>query len=251
MAFNLAALHAATDNLALTVRTIEAAAVTLEADRAALVARVQGWSDADWEAGPLAALGVQYAEIAALRNKIKATAKSLCDQALPAVGLSLSDWYGSLRTMGQRLPPEFGQLVRANAGQILPLYVWPPLNTDMGEVLKPGAPTNITLVTAPIDTKQYAGGVIKSKIKTAPLVTSGAGNLTLTILGTQYNGDAWGGVITITSGSIVGVEDIAVPSIANTFCTQITSIVVTCVGAETWTAGDLDILTDDDRAPAA
>jgi len=250
MAFNIAALHAASDNLALTVRTIEAAAVTLEADRAALVVRVQAWGDADWEAGPLAALGVQYAEIAALRNKIKATAKSLCDQALPAVGLSLSDWYGAGRTLGQRLPPEFGQLVRANAGQIDPRYVWPPVNTDMGEVLKPGAPTNITLETAPIDTKQYAGGIIKAVVKTATIDTGGGGKaVVLTILGTQYNGDAWSGTVSIAEGALVASEHIVTPGTTNSFCTQITSIVVTCAG--TWAAGNLDIFTDDDRAPAA
>lgn len=251
MAFSKTTLHAAADNVALKVRAIETLATALEVSRAALVVRVQAWADADWEAGPLAALTNEAAEITALRNKVKAFVKSVCDQSLPAVAMSLSDWYAAARAMGDRLPPEFGQLVRANAGQFDPRYIWPPLNTDLGEILFPGAALNQTIEVAPIDTKQYAGAIVKSKVKTAPLTTSAAGNLTITVNGTQYNGDAWQGTITITSGSIVGTEDIAAPAIANTFCTQITSFVVTCVGAETWTAGDLDIFTDDDRAPAA
>ena len=250
MAFTIAALHAATDNLALTVRTIEAAAVTLEADRVALVARVQGWADANWEAGPLAALGVQYAEIAALRDKVKATAKSLCDQALPAVSMSLSAWYGAGRTLGQRLPPEFGQLVRANAGQIDPRYVWPPLDTNLAKVVKPGAALNQTIVTAPIDTKQYAGAVLAAVVKTATIATGGAAApVVLTILGTQYNGDAWGGSVSVPETSIVGTRVAVTPSIANTFCTRVTSIVVTCGG--TWAAGDVWLNAEDDRTPAA
>ena len=251
MAFNIAALHGVADNKAKDVRDIETLATTLEANRAALVARVQGWADADWEDGPLGALTVQYAEIAGLRNKVKAFVKAMSDQALKAVKMSLSDWYGAGRAMGQRLPPEFGQLVRANSGQVDPRYIWPPFETDMAEVIHPGAAINQTIETAPIDTKQYAGAILKSVVKTATLTTSAAGDLTITITGTQYNGDAWQGVITITSGSVVGAEDVAVPAIADTFCTQITSIVATPTGAETWDDGDLDILTEDDRAPAA
>jgi len=251
MAFNIAALHAAADNTALTVRDIETAAAALEANRAALATRVQGWDDDDWEDGPLGALKVQYAEIAGLRNKVKAFVKAVCDQALKAVSLSLSDWYGAGRTMAQRLPPEFGQLVRANAGLIDPRYVWPPFETDMAEIIHPGTPTDITIETAPIDTKQYAGGIVKSKVKTGTLTTSAAGDLTITVNGTQYNGDAWQGTIVIASGSVVGTEDVATPAIPDTFCTQITGFVVTPTGAETWDAGDLDIMTDDDRAPAA
>jgi len=251
MAFGKTALHGFADNVAKTVRDIETAAVTLEANRAALVARVQGWSDADWESGPLGALMVEYTEIQALRNKIKLSPKALCNQALAAAQQSLSEWYGALRAMGDRLPPEFGQLVRANAGQIDPQYVWPPFETVMAEVIHPGAAEDQTIESAPIDTKLYAGGIIKSVVKTATLTTSAAGDLTVTIHGLQYNGDAWQGTITITSGSIVGTEDVAVPSIPDTFCKEITSIVCTPTGAETWDAGDLDILTDDDRSPAA
>ena len=251
MAFSKTTLHEAADNVALKVRAIEALAVTIEAARVALVARVQGWADAAWEGGPLTALTTEAAEITSLRNKVKALVKSICDQSLPAVSMSLSDWYESVRAMGDRLPPEFGQLVRANAGAIDPRYVWPPFETDMAEIIHPGTATDITIVTAPWDTKQYAGGIVKSKIKTAPLSTSAGGDLTITVNGLQYNGDAWQGTITITSGSIVGAEDVAVPAIANTFCTQITSFVVTCVGAETWDTGDLDIMTEDDRTPAA
>lgn len=251
MAFSKTTLHAAADNVAYKVRAIETLATALEAARAALVVRVQAWADADWEAGPLAALSTEAAEITALRNKPKAVVKAICDQAIKAVKMSLSDWYGAARAMGDRLPPEFGQLVRANAGQFDPRYIWPPLNTDMGEIVHPGAALNQTIEVAPYDTKQYAGAIIKSKVKTAPVVTSAGGVLTIVVNGYQYNGDAWQGTITITSASAIGTEDIAVPAIANTFCTQITSFVVTCVGAETWDTGDLDIFTDDDRAPAA
>jgi len=250
MAFDIAALHAATDNLALTVRTIEATAVTLEADRAALVVRVQAWGDADWEAGPLAALSVQYAEIVALRNKVKATAKALCDQALTAVSMSLSDWYDSLRAMGDRLPPEFGQLVRANAGQILPLYVWPPFETQMAEVVFPGAALNQTIETAPIDTKQYAGANMKLKVKTATILTSVAADLAVVVNGYQYNGDPFHGTATIPKGSIVGFEVAVVTGYTDVFCREITTIVCTVAGGA-WTQGEFDALTDDDRAPAA
>ena len=138
MAFSKTTLHAAADNVALTVRDIEAAATTIEATRVALVARIQGWADADWEGGPLEAGRLQSAEILALRNKVKAFVKAVCDQALPAVSMSLSDWYAAVRAMGDRLPPEFGQLVRANAGAIDPRYIWPPFETVMVMALVSG-----------------------------------------------------------------------------------------------------------------
>jgi len=250
MAFSKTTLHAAADNVALKVRAIEALAVTLEATRVALVARVQGWADAAWEGGPLTALTTEAAEITSFHNKVKAFVKSICDQALPAVGMSLSDWYAATRAMGDRLPPEFGQLVRANAGAIDPRYVWPPFETDMAEIIHPGTPTDITIVTAPWDTKQYAGGILKVKVKTATIDTGGAAQpVALTINGLQYNGDAWQGTASIAEGKVVGDEIAVAPAFSDIFCTQITSIVVTCAG--TWSAGDLDIMTDDDRSPAA
>ena len=251
MAFNIAAAEAAADNVALTVRDIEAAAVTLEVTRAALVVRVQAWADPDWEAGPLAASNVQIAEIEALRSKIKAFVKGLTDQALLAVEMSFSDWYGANRVMGDRLPPEFGQLVRSNAGQIDPRYIWPPYETAMGDAVFPGAAADTSVVATPYDTKQYAGATLMTRVKFATIVTSAVGDLTITINGLQYNGDAWQGEATITSGSIVGVEDVVVPAIANTFCVAVTEIIVTPTGVETWDAGEFDVLVDDDRVPAA
>jgi hypothetical protein len=251
MAFTIAAAKAAADNVAKTVRDIEAAAVTLEANRLALVVRIQAWTDADWESGPLAGAATMVNEIAALRNKCKAVVKSFSDQAWTAVQQTFSDWFGDNKAVGDRLPPEFAQLVRGSAGYIDPLHVWPPFETDMAEIVHPGAAGNQTIEADPIDTTLYGGGVIKSKVKTATLTTSAGGNLTVVVNGLQYNGDLWQATITITSGSVVGTKDVAVPAIADTFCKKITSFVITCVGAETWTAGDLDILTDDDRSPAA
>jgi len=248
MAFNIAALHAAADNVALKVRTIEAAAVTLEADRVALVARVQGWADADWEDGPLAALMVETSELTGLRNKARAFVKAMCDQSLKAESLSLSDWYGAGRTMAQRLPPEFGQLVRANAGLLDPRYVWPPLGTILGDADFPGATINQTIVTAPIDTKQYAGGILGLKVKTAPIDTTSGGDVTVVVNGLQYNGDAWQGTATLAHAAAIGhIEDV-VPAIANTFCVQITSM--TGPTAD-WIAGAFDVVVVDDRTPAA
>lgn len=251
MAFGVSALHAYADNVAKTVRDIVTAQATLEANRTALQTRVQAWDDDDWESGPLDALLQQANEIVALRTKVKAAVKAICDQALKVVSMSLSDWYVAARTAAQRLPPEFGQLVRANSGQFEPQAIWPPFETVMGEINFPGAAGDQSVEAAPIDTAQYAGGIIKSVVKTATLTTSAAGDLTITVNGLQYNGDAWQGTIVITSGSVIGTEDIATPAIPNTFCVEITDYVVTPTGAETWDAGDLDILTDDDRSPAA
>ena len=67
----------------------------------------------------------------------------------------------------------------------------------------------------------------------------------------MYNGDAWQGTAVITSGSAIGVEDAVVPAIADTFCVEVTSIVCTPTGVETWDAGEFDVMVDDDRVPAA
>ena len=257
MAFDIAAAEAAADNVALTVRDIETAAAALEVTRAALVVRVQAWADADWEAGPLAAARVQIAEITALRNKVKAFVKGLTDQSLLAVETSFSDWYAANRTLADRLPPEFGQLVRANAGQIDPRYIWPPYETAMGDAVFPGAAADTSVVATPYDTKQYAGADLMTRVKFATIVTSAVGDLTVAVNGLQYNGDPFHGVAVISSGDIIGTESPVQVSdgmggfLTDVFCVEVTSIVVTPTGVETWDAGEFDVLVDDDRVPAA
>lgn len=252
MAFDIAGLHGLADNVALTVRDIEATQVTLESNRVALVARVQALADADWEGGLLEKGKAQYDEIAVLRRKIKTFVDGLCDQSLNVTGLSLSAWYAANRAIGNRLPPEFGQLVRVNAGKIDPRYIWPPFETQMADAAFPGAAGDQDIESAPIDTEQYAGAILKTKVKTAIIQTSDTTNLLVTINGTQYNGDAWQGTASIPHGSIVGFELAVTPAIPDTFCTAITSMVFTIVGGggATWTQGEIDVLTNDDRTPA-
>lgn len=250
MAFNIAGLQGMAGNIAQTVRDIESAQVTLESNRAALVARVQALADDDWEAGPLDACRVQVDEIALLRTRIKAFVKALCDQAVTVTGKSLSDWFSDNRALGDRLPPEFGQLVRANAGEFDPRCIWPPFETPMGECAFPGAVLDQALAASPIDSRQYAAAKLKVKTKVASVTTDNMNPVHVKIAGIQYNGDAWEGSADIPHDSLIGTEVPVTPTIADTFCLAVTGMTVSVSSGGVWTAGEFDVLTDDDTAPA-
>lgn len=91
--------------------------------------------------------------------------------------------------------------------------------------------TNV-LVTAPVDTDLYAGGLLEA------YVTNQFGSeTTFTLTGVDLNGSPWTGSVVIANGAEVGSTHVVVPTIAKTYAVKLTNVTVaggTASDAVTW-----------------
>jgi hypothetical protein len=158
---------------------------------------------------------------------------------------SLSDeWGEKLKTEQdatlKRIPCYFADMFK---GQIAPNLVFPKENIELGSV---AIVTSVDTYTDgnEIDTTKYGGAVLKVRV-TVQMTTNPA---IVTINGLDENGSKWEGTVTIAVDKTVGTEIDVTPSIAGTYCANVTDVVLT---APKPAAGGFKILSKEDRALTA